>query len=190
MSTKTGWSLAIVHPDRYELLEYGQIPKIEKPEAEYPSDYVLWAHDCATQIIAIVEKHTPDRLIIEETAGGSKNNFSQKILEFIHYLIGKYIMDKKIPVTYYKTGEWRTYVEAKMTLAEAKKNKLVRADKAKTGQKLARDENGKIMGKITKKHVNVRTANEIFGLSLKIGQNDTADALLLGYAYYKQKCRT
>ncbi len=37
----------------------------------------------------------------------------------------------------------------------------------------------------TKKHAAVKVCNERYKLSLKIGDNDIADAILLGLGYYK-----
>lgn len=184
MSTKTGWSLGLATEEAYSLLEHGAIEKIDKPNAKYPSDYVLWARLCHEKITALIFIYKPDVLVIEETSKGSKNNFSQKILEFIHFLVAQTIMNLNLNVKYLMTGEWRDAVGARMSKEESKRNAKARKIKEKTGQKLAKDEDGKVIGKITKKHVNVRRANEIFGLNLKVKDNDAADAILLGYGYY------
>jgi hypothetical protein len=184
VSTKTGWSLGLASDSDYKLVEYGAIPKVERPELLYPEDYVRWAERCASHVIAMIQKHMPDVIVIEETTSGSKSNFSQKILEFIHFIIARYIVENKLRVRYLMTGEWRSAVGAKMTKEESKKNKERGKIKEKTGLKLAKDGDGKIIGRVTKKHVNVRRANELFGLDLKLKDNDVADSTLLGYAYY------
>jgi hypothetical protein len=50
------------------------------------------------------------------------------------------------------------------------------------------------MGKITRKHVNIRRANEVFGAFLKTPlrkkDEDTADSLLLGYCYHLRRLKT
>lgn len=187
ISTKTGWSIATVVNNEYKLIEYGLLPKTEKPEKDYPGDYVQWAINTVRPIIAKIEEAKADIVVIEETAKGSKNNFSQKILEFVHYLVAEYVSVHGVKTKYLMTGEWREAVEARLSATESKQNKKSKQIKEKTGTKLAKDENGKVLGRITKKHVNVRRANEIFGLNLKLKQNDEADGLLLGFAYYQYK---
>jgi hypothetical protein len=184
ISSKTGWSVGEASAEGFKLLQYGLLTKTERPDTKYPSDYVQWAINTARPIIAKIEEIRPDVLVIEETASGSKSNYSQKILEFIHYIVAEYIVINKIKTRYFLTGEWRVIVGAKMNSSESKNNKKTKDIKKKTGLKLAKDENGKRLGKITKKHVNVRRANEIFGLSLILKNEDIADGILLGYGYY------
>lgn len=189
ISTKTGTSLGLASENDYKLLKYGTVGKLEKPDIPYPEDYVSWAEKCAGEIIEIINKSAADVIVIEETTGGSKSNFSQKILEFIHFLVAKHIVKNGLAVRYLMTGTWREAAGARMTKEESKQNAKSRKIKKETGARLAKDESGKILGKITKKHVNVRRANEIFGLDLKMKDNDAADAILLGAAYYEIEWR-
>ena len=59
--------------------------------------------------------------------------------------------------------------------------------------KLARDANNKIMGKITKKHVTIRRANEVFGSyfkePLRKRDEDLCDSLIISYAYHLRRLR-
>ena len=71
-----------------------------------------------------------------------------------------------------------------MTKEEKKQNAQIRKKKKATGATVVKNEEGKRIGKIGKKHVNVRRANELFGLELKLKDEDRADAILLGYAYF------
>lgn len=189
ISSKTGWSIGEASSEGYKLIDYGLIGPIEKPEAPYPMDYVYWAENVFALIREKIFFSDAKTIVIEETTKGSKNNFSQKILEFIHFLVAKLFADMPQPVgfkiVYLMTGEWRSAVNARMTKEESKKNAKARKIKEKTGAKLAKDENGKVIGRVTKKHVNVRRANDLFGLNLKIKDNDKADAILLGKAYHE-----
>lgn len=184
LSTKTGWSCATVKDDVFSLLSYGKVSQIECPDIPYPHSYVEWAYLCFAQIEMLIEIHQPTVLVIEETSKGSKNALSQKILEFSHFLLAKYIRETGIEAHYLLTGEWRNLVGAKMNKLEKERNKYIREYKKKNKVKIAKDERGKVIGIITKKHVNVRLANELFGLSLLVGENDQADAILLSYSHY------
>lgn len=201
MSTKTGYSVLESHQDgTFELKEYGQIPQIHQPDdLPYPQSMVKWAYLCFAPIVKLVDDFAPDVLVIEETAAGSKSIESQKILEYLHFLVAKMITDNHFEVIYLMTEQWRRMVGCQMTKEEKLHNKKVK--KAKDGQKvvinaktqkakakIAYDENGKRIGKITRKHVNVRRANEVFGKffkePLRMKDEDLADSLLLGYAYH------
>ena len=193
MSTKTGWSLLISSDRGIELEDYGQIPQIHEPEGQYPGNFVDWAYQIYSDILNIVEAQAPDVLVIEETAAGSKSIYSQKILEWIHFLVARMIYESQIRVVYLMTEQWRRETGCLMSKEESKRNKAVRDYKNKNKTALARDINGKVMGKITRKHVNIRRANEVFGSFLKTPllkkNEDLADALLLGYCYHLRRLR-
>lgn len=194
MSTKTGWSLQISSKDSITLEAYGQIEAIPEPEGQYPVNYVNWAYECFGHVIELIDKYAPDVLVIEETASGSKNSYSQKILEFIHFLVAKSIKETNIKAVYFLTEQWRRETGCKMSKEESLHNKEVKKYKEKNVTKVAYGTDGKRIGKITRKHVNVRRANEVFGESLKEPlrkkDEDTADSLLLGYAYHLRRLRT
>ena len=194
ISSKTGWACLLSNSEGFELLAAGQVVAIHEPDGYYPSNYVEWAFLNFGKILELIETHQPDVLVIEETAGGSKNGMSQKILEFTHFLVAKFIRETGIRAIYYLTEQWRRETGCLMSKEEKKKNKQVRDYKKKTGEKLARDISGKIMGLVGRKHVNVRRANELFGQFLPKPllkkDEDTADALMLAYAYHARKMRT
>lgn len=190
VSSKTGWALAISSKDGIELLEYGTQEPIPEPEGAYPGNFVDWAMMCFRRIVELIERTAPDVLVIEETSAGSKSIFSQKILEYIHFLLAKYIRDNSLNVVYFLTEVWRREVGCVMSKEEKKKNKEVRDYKKKNRAKIAYDKEGKRIGIVGRKHVNVRRANEVFGLNLKLVQNDLADATMLGYAYHLRKMRS
>lgn len=193
MSTKTGWAFILSGPDSVELVESGQFSKTVEPEGQYPGNYVDWAITCYTQIALLIQRFLPTVLVIEETAGGSKNAMSQKILEFIHFTVANHIKATGIKTRYYMTEQWRRLTGCQLTKEESKRNKEVSKQKKEKGVRLARDLNGKIMGKVGRKHVNVRRANEVFGQYLKVPlqkkDEDRADALMLAYAYHVEKLK-
>lgn len=200
MSTKTGYALIVSDDKGFVLEEYGQIPQISEPPGQYPSNYIDWAYICFEHIQGLVDRLAPDVLVIEETASGSKNIYSQKILEWLHFLVAKMIKSCQIEAVYLMTEQWRRETGCQMSNDEKKKNKQVREYKKKvekeTGTKttVAYDINGKRIGLTNRKHVNVRRANEVFGEFLKEPlrkkDEDTADSLLLGYAYHLRRMRT
>lgn len=187
ISSKTGWSFMTTKDKTLILGAYGQIKAISEPEGQYPTNFVDWAYLIFNKILELINQFAPDVLVIEETCAGSKSVYSQKILEWAHFLVAKFIQETNIKVCYLLTGEWRVLTNCKMTKEESKHNKKVRDYKKKNKTRLAKDENGKIIGKKTKKHVNIRRANEIFGKflarPLQKKDEDTCDSLLLGYAY-------
>lgn len=206
LSSKCGWAVLLSEDRDFSLLAYGQIPKSSEPIEPYPGSYVTWAYQVFGKINELIEKYTPDVLVIEETAGGSKSAYSQKILEFIHFLIARFIKETGIKSVYYQTETWRRIVGCVMNTAEKDNNKELRALKKKNPDiELVTDKNGKSrkkakrfknkdgksVTKIGRKHVNVRRANELLGKFLKkpliMQDEDTADALLLATAYHMKK---
>lgn len=193
LSSKTGWASTVSSVDGIALEEYGTLPQIHKPDGSYPSDYVLWAHACFNAIYQLIERFAPQVLVIEETVAGSKAVYSQKFLEWTHFLLASYIKESNIKSMYLLTGAWRSEVGAKMTKEESDHNKAVKKYKDKNNTSIAYDINGKRIGKKTKKHINVRRANEVFGKFLKEPlrkkDEDTADSLLLGFCYHLRRMK-
>lgn len=199
MSSKTGWALITSSDEGYSLVESGIIEKSSEPAGQYPVNYVAWAYQVFGEILSLIERFKPDALVIEETVAGSKQVYSQKILEWIHFLVAKYIKETGIKATYLLTGSWRSEVGCIMTKTERNRNKEVREQK-KAKEKLtgvkpmaAYDINGKRIGLINKKHVNIRRANEVFEKFLKKPlqkkDEDEADAMLLAYCYHLRRTK-
>lgn len=193
ISTKTGWAFFVSSPEKFTLIDYGKIDQIHTPEGQYPSSFITWSHMCVEKILEVVKKFKPDVLVIEETSAGSKAIYTQKILEWIHFLIAKFIVDTGLKVRYILTEEWRRETGCLMSKEESKRNKAVKKYKLKNRTKIAYGEDGKRIGKITRKHVNIRRANEVFGAflsePLRKKDEDTADSLLLGYAYHLRRMK-
>jgi len=199
LSTKTGY--AVVEYDSSgvkDIIDKGALEQIPCPPGySYPLNYVMWANICYGYISEILNKYQGRGiyLAIEETAKGARDNMAQKILEFIHFKVAEYIdpfidigsFVKERPFKdhrYFMTEEWRRITGCQQNAEEKRHNAKRSRRKKKQGKSLVRDEDGKIMGRVTKKHVNVRRANEVFGLELILKQEDIADALLINYAYY------
>lgn len=190
VSSKTGFCYFSSEED-IKLLDYGQIPKIECPEGDFPESYVKWARLVFATLEELIVKYNPEMLVIEQTCAGSKNAMSQKILEWVHILLAIYIVEKKIPSTYVLTGQWRKEIGSYMNAEEKKRNKMVKEYKKKHKTNVAKDENGKRIGIISKKHVTIRLINSVFESQLKEPlkrkDEDTADAIALALCYHKQK---
>ena len=191
VSTKTGWALLVSDGENFTLEKYGKIDKTTEPEGQYPGNYIDWAYDVWASICAIKDELKPDVLVIEETSAGSKSIYAQKILEWIHFLLAKTIKECNIKVTYLLTEQWRRETGCLMTKEESKHNKAVKKFKEKNNTSIAYNEEGKRIGKITRKHVNIRRANEIFLKFLKEPlrkkDEDVADSLLLAFCYHLRR---
>src|ERR1035437_8610017 len=114
ISSKTGYALMVSTESGIILEDYGQLPAIHQPEGIYPSNYVVWAHMVFEELMKLIIKHQPDVLSIEETVAGSKEVYSQKFLEWCHFLLASYIKECKIEYVYLLTGAWRSEVGCKM----------------------------------------------------------------------------
>ena len=193
VSTKTGWSFAISSDSGIKLEDYGTIPQIHQPDGDYPSNYVMWAYKCFAEIIRLIEKYSPEVLVIEDTSKGSKNAMSQKILEWTHFLLAQYIRSSKVKSVYLMTEQWRREIGCQMSKEEKLRNKEVRTYKKKHKTVIAYDINGKRTGLIGRKHVNIRRVSEIFvgqlKEPLKRKDEDLADGLGLLACYHFRKLK-
>lgn len=193
ISSKTGWALLVSTPEEICLEAYGVEKAISEPDGDYPTNFVDWAMICFGRISDLINKYKPDVLVIEETGKGSKSVYSQKILEYIHFLLASFIKETKIKAVYLMSGTWRSETRSVMTKEEKQKNKDVRDYKKQNDTKIAYDINGKRIGLVTKKHVGVRRANEVFGKSLAKPlirkDEDIADSLMLAYCYHLRRMR-
>jgi hypothetical protein len=199
VSTKTGYAFATSSLSGIKLHDYGTLKQIHQPDSDYPGSFVDWAHMCFDKIMELIDKFKPEVLVVEETSKGSKNAMSQKILEYIHYLLAKFIKESGIKSVYIMTEQWRREIGCKMNDEEKAKNKAVRdykkAYKKKHGKKtsVAYDINGKRIGIVGRKHLNIRRANEIFGDQLKTPlrrkDEDLADGLGLLASYHGRRLK-
>jgi hypothetical protein len=185
ISTSTGFAVFDVEDGKEPVLfAYGTVVNEQKimDYGEHPWGYVRSAQTMAEKVRVLHEKFAPDRVVIEETNGGGRARFTQKILEYTHFAILTTVPFRK--VCYIDTAQWRKVMDVRLTKEDktqnAKLSKAKRIAKNK-GAKLDKKQLG-INGKITIKHVAVRRAMEITGLDLLAKDDDIADAILQGYA--------
>lgn len=177
ISSKTGWAIF----DNNKLVEYGLI-RVElinfnvnndpNKQPEYPYNLLKAADEMAAHLGNLIDIHNPDEIVIENTVKG-RNRHTQRLLEWLHKSMLEQLISHKRTFTYLDPSEWRGILEIRMSKEDKKNNALVNK--------------GKKRGKITKKHLSVRFANTTFGLKLKIKDNDMADAIALGLAFYEKK---
>lgn len=142
--------------------------------------YIFDAKCMATNIMNFILTHPADYIVIEQT-NGAKNRTSQKRLEFLHFALLEtlYNSGKASITSYIDTSYWRKTLGIKLSKEQRQHNKDVKA-KTKAGGRSKAGE-----GKITTKHLSVEWANKTYGLSLKLCQNDTADAIALAACKFK-----
>jgi hypothetical protein len=128
--------------------------------------FIEKADQVSNGIRNLICRYFPDFIYIEQTNSGSFRT-SQKMLEFIHYSVLKMIreIDFETKVRYVDTSAWRGKHKIYMSKDDKKNNRSV--------------SEGKKRGRITKKHLAVRWANENFNLALKLKDNDIAEALAI-----------
>lgn len=179
----------------------GALPKIietgvianDKPVSgfgEFPFNYFLSAESIADRVFDLFKvKHNTkpiDSIVIEEInrPGRFTSRYSQKILDSIHCLLLRLLFQeaKTVMVFYINTSDWRKTVGANLTKADKALNIKIGKIKKK-GDKKALKALG-VRGKVTKKHVAVRFVNQAFGLELKAKDDDIADAISQGCAYF------
>lgn len=184
LSTQTGY--AMFKDD--SLVKYGTVgTKFDHRElGEYPFSYLEWADKVVEAISLEMASigYAPDKVVIEETTG-SNNNYSQKILEFIHMNVLRWLRRANVKKVYYiRTGVWRSIVGARQNPDERKLNAKIKRIKQKSGKKLAKID-GKVVGKKDRKDYAIRAAKDIFGIDFKKKDNNTVDAILVGWAFIK-----
>lgn len=188
LSTSTGWS----YFKGTQLVDYGSIvlkvPDLDykDPHANpnYPYNLIDTANKIAEKIYEDLAVKYDIGIIYTEETCKSRHPISQKILEFIHYAVCSKFRDK-IKIVYVRNNTWRKASEVYLRKDEKKQNLQVNKIKKKTGNKLAKV-GGKVVGKLTSKHLAVLRVKELFNIDLKLNENDIADAILLGrYASLK-----
>lgn len=181
------------------LVEYGKItPNVALKEMlklhGYPWAYYYLTLDQASRLVTLVEDKKPAVIAIEETNKG-RARYTQKVLEFLHALflnelaeVGKGVDPATMwRVVYINSSDWRSNLGQVLSKEDKKSNaKLSKAkrDANKHGETLDKKALG-VRGRIGKKHLSVRWVNEHYNLNLKMKDNDEADAICVGTAYYR-----
>lgn len=181
LSTKTGWAWFVDE----KLIDFGTLEtKVDgfnlrtRPERHpnYPWN-IFRSTERVSEIVIydiLLKMDTfPDVVVIENTVKG-KNRHTQRILEWIHCWVLHKMSDTSVvpvmpTVKYIDPSEWRHAIGAKMSVEEKKHNKEIIA----AGKR----------GKISKKHVTLRVVNEKWGMKLRPKDNNTADAIGIGWGW-------
>lgn len=187
-TTCTGY--AIFDIESKSLLEYDILkPKVKGiTKMKYPKQQLLKMISLSEQINDLLAEIQPEKIVIEEIAGGAKARLTQKTLDGFHYILAHFLLIKGWPIEdiyYYDvSGDkgWRTPdLDLKLTPQDKINNKEHRAlnkTLSKGNTKLP------IIGF---KHLSCRYANQTFGLDLNVDQNktdgDKADAICMGHAF-------
>jgi hypothetical protein len=157
----------------------------------YPHNYRKAAAHMAAQIHVMTASSLGyDAIVIEEINGG-KDRYVQKLLENIHTaVLAQYDgFMPNAPIVYFNSDGaegWRTNIGLVMSKDQKKSNaKLSKAKReaALVGLKPDKQKLG-IKGKTTKKHLAVERAKAEYGLKLKQKDNNEADAICLGLAFF------
>lgn len=150
----------------------------------YPFCYKRAAEAMASLIFAGTCMEAADVVVIEEINLG-RNRYTQKLLENIHTAVLNLTHAQQV-VVYIDSSEWRHNLGLRMSKEQKRANaRLSKAKRvaAEVGASLDKKALG-IRGKITPKHLSVAKANEAYGLKLKVKDNDQADAICIGLAYF------
>ena len=184
ISTKTGYALLCDGV----LTEHGLIrcdETVSDPLLVPDYKYIQRSKDIAEKIHRLVCKHMPDYIYLEATNAGRFRG-SQKQLEFLHYSILDKLQQccrKAESVRYIDTSAWRSLLGIRLNKDQKKhnsvKSKAKRSGKANLSLSAVGKE--KVRGRITPKHLAVWWANDTFNLSLKLKDNDIADALAVSF---------
>lgn len=183
-TTSTGWALfdaTTGKPLAYGALVPRNLSRKQPPTASAKLGRMV---DLAREVGGLVKQHNPSRLVIEEIAG-SKNRLTQKVLDGFHYLVMLEIMPWLDSAHFYDVSGldgWRTHLKLKLSEADKLNNKTAK----KLNPKLPR---GQKLPEVTPKHLAAREVLRCLGISLdvdgKASDNDIADALAMGFAYFR-----
>ena len=196
LSSHAGW--ALLEGERGakpRLVEYGNLTS--ENDAPYPWGTLNCAELIGRDAANLAIEHHPDIIVVEETNLG-KQRYSQKMLEFIHCCFLRELREGGrvtygIQVVYLSSSEWRKVVGLRLSTEQRAGNrKLSRAkSKSRTDDGVldlknlnAEKKKLGIRGKVTWKHLAVDRVNADFGLQFQMKDNDIADAILVGCAYF------
>ena len=187
ISTSTGFVLLT---PQGQILERGSVEMSKEKVKDFggfPRNYVLAARDMARKIVELIKRVKPNVVVVEETnIGGRANQYSQKLLEFIHCLFLLEYLEESVRIVYITTAAWRKSLGLVLTKEDRRSNNKARAANhagTTAAEKRAARAAAGVAGKVTVKHLSVRFVNQRFGLGLLQKDNDQADAICLGLAY-------
>lgn len=186
LSTKPG--LAIFEGDK--LIKAWTLfnDKTVEDFGKYPNNYVKFTLYTINRLVEEVQStgykwNQFDNIILEETTA-SRQNYSQKKLEFLHYQFLLTFSNISSKIVYIRDGTWKKINEVTRSKEEKAINSKIKNLKRKTGKRvIRRDEEGNVLRKVSRHDVYIRRCNDIFGTSFNRKEEDSAAACLLGRAF-------
>lgn len=157
----------------------------------YPYNYMYLAQHTVNKIMEQVIKpilHSDHRplVVLEETTASSQN-YSQKILEFIHLALLQVLRIYYIEVRYIRDGAWKRLVGATQSKEERNHNARLSRYKKKHNKVIGKlkDKEGKLKRarKLDAKDYALRALRDIYNLDFNREQEDECDAILIATAY-------
>jgi len=196
LSTNTGWALFENGvPIRYGVISQpvvdwkAEIKTYKDYPSIYPRNFVEAATLMSVRISDLIVITKPNAVVIEET-NTSRQRFSQKILEWIHFCVVESIRSFKpiIPFRYLTTRCWRLHVKCFLSQWpeyhkwNSRYSRIKRKSKPnKAGARVAKLD-GKVISRVDSKKLSVIIANKYYDLKLSPCEDDVADAINLGRA--------
>ena len=211
MSTRTGWALLDFDEEGIEILEYGNVDmkkhtplsntreiegrrtkKIAKvyDNSNQPEDfYDFVVNQYVPKLIDLIKLCEPSVIVIEQTNKG-RNRWHQKLLEWLHLELYRQIKNSirvasysiTPKVEYIDTSEWRAYLGIHLSKDDRKQNRGVRRTRKKLQD--GGDKNPRAGGSLTNiKHVAIYYIKNTFDISLKVKENDIAEAICIAVAW-------
>jgi hypothetical protein len=157
----------------------------------YPMNYVKFTQYTIERFIEYIQAkgfvlNHFDNIVIEETTA-SKQNYSQKKLEFLHHELLLTLNNLSDKIVYIRDGTWKKTNEVIRSKEEKAINYKIKKLKQKTGKRIIRrDEEGNALRKVSRHDVYIRRCNDIFGTNFGRKEEDAAAACLLGLAFCKR----
>lgn len=187
--TSTGW--ALMEGERYTaanitLLARGSLgldKRIQDHDGGvYPWSYVDAAWQLSAKVERLVKEHLPDTIVIEET-NGARQRFVQKALEFMHFAVLVPLLELN-QIEYVSTKDWRDTIGIRMSKEDKRLNAALRRAQ-KAGRLAAERKKRGVRGRVNKKHLALRWVKERYGLDLAVNENDQAEAICIGVAWFQ-----
>lgn len=154
----------------------------------YPHNYIKFVEYTIDRLFNAVKSkgynwHEFDKIILEETTT-SRQNYSQKKLEFLHYQFLLTFKNMHGKIVYIRSEVWKRITNAKMSKEEKANNAKIYRLKQKTGKRvIRRDEKGNALRKVSRHDAYIRRCNDIFNTSFDRKEEDSAAACLLGLGF-------
>lgn len=194
LSTKPGYAVF----EGTKLIRYGTLyPDVLLKDVPlpYPHNYAHMTSGVTGKLYAhIIRPYLSQtnaiQIVIEETTASSQN-YTQKILEWIHHSLYQRLSALEgwpIGVHYIRDGVWKRMTGANQNKEERNWNARISRYKKTHDKKIAKlakvkGEKPKRVRKLDSKDYAKRALKEVTGLDLPIESEDAIDAILIGIAF-------